>query len=88
MPREEQSAPIAPLGIQEQVPLQIPLGEQVEPLPQPEIEVHEVHSDLEEEARPTTCPLNILTSMTSSIPGIQLSESIFDSLFLSLIFLS
>ena len=49
---------------------------------QPEIEIHEIHSDPKEEARPATCPVNILTSMTSSIPAsTQLSESIFDSLF-------
>ena len=63
------------------MPLQIPPVQHVEPPPQPEIEVHEIHSDLEEEAGPSTCPINILTSMTSSIPGTHLSENIFDSLF-------
>ena len=48
MPREEQPAQIAPLSLQEQVPLQIPPVQQVELTPQPGIEVHEIHSDLEE----------------------------------------
>ena len=39
------------------------------------------HSDLEEEAGPATFFVNIITSMASSIPGTQLSEISFDSLF-------
>ena len=51
------------------MPLQIPPVQQVEPPLQPQIEVHEIHSDLEEEDGPGTCLVNILTSMTSSIPS-------------------
>ena len=68
MLREEQPTHVAPLSLQEQEPLHIPPFQQVELPPQPKIEVHEIHSDLEEESYPATCLENILTSLTSSIP--------------------
>ena len=45
--RDEQPLQIVPLTLQEQVPLQIPLIQWVEPKPKAEIEIHEIHSDLE-----------------------------------------
>ena len=79
--RGVQPIQIAPLALQEQVPLQIPPVQQVETPPQPDVEIHEIHSDLEEEAGPISCPVNILTSMTSSIPDTQLSTVLFYALF-------
>ena len=78
--REEQPTQITPLALQEQVPLEIPPVQQFEPTPQPKVEIHGIHKKLEEEVKPTTFPMNILTSMTSSIPHTQLLEGIFDSL--------
>ena len=51
----------------EQQILQVPPIQQVEPLPQANVEIHEIHSDLEEENNPSTFPVNFLTSMNSSI---------------------
>ena len=65
--REEQPAQVAPLSLQEQLPLQIPPVEQVEYPPKPEIEVHGIDSDLDEESGPATCPVNIFSSMTSFV---------------------
>ena len=79
VPREEQPVPPIPLSAKEQVPMQIPPNQQVEPPPQDEIEIHEIHSDLEEESWPSTFPINILTSKTSFDPNTQTPENIFDS---------
>ena len=65
--REEQPAQVAAISFQEQLPLQIPPVQQVEPPPEPEIEVHGIDSDLEEESGSATHLVNILSSMTSSI---------------------
>ena len=51
----------------EQQIIQIPPIQQVKPFPQANIEIHEIHSDLEEENNPSIFPVNVLTSMTSSI---------------------
>ena len=81
VPREEQSVPPVQLSPPKQVLMQIPPVQQVEPPPQADIEIHEIHSDLEEESGPSTFPVNILTSMTSSIPNTHLFENIFYSSF-------
>ena len=61
--------------------MQSPPIQQVEPLPQDNIEIHEIHSDLEEENTHSIFPVNVYTSMTSSIPITQSSQSIRDSSF-------
>ena len=61
--------------------MQVPPIQRVEPPPQDDIEIHEIHSDLEEESNPSTCPVNIITSIASSIPNTQISKNMFDSSF-------
>ena len=62
-PQEEIPQP-PPQAIQrveqpEQQILQVPPIQQVEPFPQANMEVHEIHSDLEEENSPSTCPVDV-----------------------------
>ena len=57
----------------EQQVLQIPPIQQVEPFPQDNVEVHEIHSDLDEENNPSTCPMDFFTSMTSASITTQLA---------------
>ena len=81
VPREEQSMPPVQVAPPEQVLMQIPPIQQVEPPPLADIEIHKIHSDFEEESGPSTFHVNILASMTSSIPSTQLSKNIFYSSF-------
>ena len=55
-------------------------------MPQPNLNIHEIHNELEEENTPSTFPVNIITSMTSSITTTQLSGIIFYSSFPQLYF--
>ena len=86
VPKVEHPTPLAQPYPHEQVPMQVPPIQPVEPLPQVNIEIHEIHSDLEEKNSPSTCPINFYTSMTSSIPTTQFSGSIIDSSFPKLYF--
>ena len=66
---------------QEQRAMQVPQIQQVEPMPQANIEIHEIHSDLEEENNPSTYPIDVYNSMKSSIATTQSCASIIDSSF-------
>ena len=50
----------------EQQVLEIPPIQQVEPLPQANVEVHEIHSDLDKENSPSSYHVDVFNSMTSS----------------------
>ena len=61
--------------------MEVPPIQQVNPPPLADIEIHDVHSDLEEEDGPSTFPINFLTSLISSIPNLQEFEAMLDSSF-------
>ena len=61
--------------------LQVPPFQQVEPFTQANIELYEIHDDIEEEKNTTTFHVDVFTSMTSSATTTQLSGSIFYSSF-------
>ena len=67
--------------LQEQVPLQASLIWQVDSESERKIEIHDIDSDLEEETGKPTCPVNIVTSMTSSLSLLQFLGDLFDHLF-------
>ena len=72
MHRLEQLVPLVQIAPREQVPTYVPPIQQVEPLPQANVDIHEIHNDLEEENYTSSCPVNVYTSMTSFIPTTQL----------------
>ena len=86
VPREENPVPQVQPTPQEQRAMQVPPIQQVEPMPQANIEIHEIHSDLEEENNPSTYPIDVYTSMKSSISTTQSCGSIIDSSFPQLSF--
>ena len=53
--------------LQEKVPLKPSLVRQVDSESQHKIEIHDLHSDLEEKTGNPSFPVNIVTSMTSSV---------------------
>ena len=61
--------------------MQVPPIRQVNPLPPSDVEIHDIDSDLEEDTGPSTCPVNILTSLVSSIPSLQEFEFFLGSSF-------
>ena len=77
--RVEHSLPLLQPAQQEQVAIHVSPIWQVEPLPQENVEIHEIHSDLEEENYTSSYPVNVYTFMTSFIPTTQLSASIVNS---------
>ena len=60
-----------PLVKQEQDPVQEPSAQKVIWLSSAQIEIHDVHSDLDVEEDPATNPEVVLTTLLSSIPNIQ-----------------
>ena len=71
VPREEQLVPLLQISQQEQALMKVPLIQQVNPPLPPDIQIHDVDSDLDEEEGPSTFPVNVLTSLISSIPTLQ-----------------
>ena len=67
--------------LQEKLPLEPSLIWQVDSESERKIEIHDLDSDLEEETENPTCPINIVTSMTSSVSLSQFSRDVFDPLF-------
>ena len=63
--------------LQEKLHLQASLIRQVDSESERKIEIHDIDSDLEEETRNPTCPVNIVTLMTSSVSLSQFSGDIF-----------
>ena len=62
--------PLLHISQQEQALVQVPPIQQVNPPRPADIEIHDVHSDLEEEEGPSTFPVNVLTSLITSIPNL------------------
>ena len=79
--REEHPMQVVHPAPQEQVPMQVPPIQQVEPMPQANTEIHEIHSDLDEENDSSIFPINFYTSMTSSILIAHSFGCIIDSSF-------
>ena len=69
--REEQMVPLLQIPQREQALMKVPPIQQVNPPPLADIEVHYIHSDLEDEEGPSTFPISVLTSMISSIPTLH-----------------
>ena len=67
--------------LQEKLPLQASLIRHVDYESERKIEIHDIDSDLEEETRNPTYPVNIVTLRTSSMPISQFSGDIFYPLF-------
>ena len=63
------------------MPPQVPIIQQVKPQPKHEIEIHQIDSDLEEDTRNPTFPVNIYTSRTSSVLDSHFSGDLFHALF-------
>ena len=72
--------------LQEKLPLQASLIRQVDSKSKSKIEIHDIDSDLVEETGNPTCPIKIVTSMTSSVSLSQFSGDLFDPLFISPLF--
>ena len=67
--------------LQDKLPLKPSLIRQVDYESKRNIEIHDLDSDLEEETENPTCPVNIVTSMTSSVSLSQFLGDLFDPLF-------
>ena len=67
--------------LQEQIPLELSLIRQVDSESECKIEIHDLNSDIEEDTKNPTFPVNIVTSMTSSVSLSQFSGDVFDPLF-------
>ena len=67
--------------LQDKLPLKPSLIRQVDSESESKIEIHDLDSDLEEEIENPTCPINFVTSMTSSVSLSQFSRDVFDPLF-------
>ena len=80
-PREEQMVPLLQIAQREQVLVQVPPIQQVNPLHPSDVEIHDIYSDLEEETGPSICPVCILTSLVSSIPSPEESEFVLGASF-------
>ena len=63
--------PLLQIAQREQELVQVPPIQQVNPTPLADIEIHDIHNDLEEEEGTFACPVSVLTSLISSIPGLQ-----------------
>ena len=57
--RDQQRLQIATLPPQEKVPRQVHVIREVDPQPECEIKVHQIDSDIDEETRNPTFPVNI-----------------------------
>ena len=69
--REEQMVALLQIAQREQELVQVHPIQQVNITPLDDIEIHDIDTDLEQEEGTSTCPASVLTSLISSILGLQ-----------------
>ena len=73
--------PLLQISQREQALVQVPPIQQVNPTPLDDIEIHDIHNDMEEEEGTSSFLVSVLTSMISSIPALQQFDTMLDSSF-------